>query len=52
MTCASGSTVLSSGLAGWFLGRGPELLLRYHVRVARVPVVQWAHTIHRPPTAS
>ena len=52
MTCANGSTVLSSGLAGWFLGRGPELLLRYHVRVARVPVVHWAHTIHRPPTAS
>ena len=32
--------------------RGPELLLRYHVRVAHLPVVDWARTIHRPPTAS
>ena len=46
-------TVSASGsLAGWFRGRGPELLLRYHVRVARVPVVHWAHILHRPPTAS
>ena len=39
-------------LAGWLQGRGPELLLRYHVRVARVTVVHWALGLHRPPTAS
>ena len=38
--------------AGWLRGRGPELLLRYHVRVARVTEVHWAHILHRPPTAS
>ena len=43
MTCVNGSTELS-WLAGWF-GRGPELLLRYHVRVARVPVVHWARVV-------
>ena len=31
-----------SWLAGWLRGRGPELLLRYHVRVAHVTVVHWA----------
>ena len=49
MTCANGSTTV---LAGWFRGRGPELLLRYHVQVARVLVVYWALGLHRPPTAS
>ena len=39
-------------LAGWFRGRGPELLLRYHVRVAHLPVVDWARELRRPPTAS
>ena len=33
-------------LCNWLLSDvcdgGPELLLRYHVRVARVPVVHWA----------
>ena len=38
-----------SGVVG--LGRGPELLLRYHVRVARVSVVHWALGLQRPPTA-
>ena len=38
-------------LTGWF-GRGPELLLRYHVRVAHLDVVDWARELHRPPTAS
>ena len=53
MTCANGHTaVLAGWLVGWCLGRGPELLLRYHVRVARVLVVWWAHVLHRPPTAS
>ena len=45
-------SMLSSWMAGWFWVRGPELLLRYHVRVARVPVVQWARTTHRLPTTS
>ena len=44
--------MLSSGLTGWFRGRGPELLLRYHVRVARVTVVHWVLGLHKPPTAS
>ena len=51
MTCANGSTELS-WLVGWFLGRGPELVLTYHVRVARVPVVHWLVKLLRPPTAS
>ena len=51
MTCANGSTAVV-WVAGWFLGRGAELLLRYHVRVARVLVVYCARELHRPPTAS
>ena len=51
MTCANGLTELS-WLADWILGRGPELVLRYHVRVARITVVHWALGLHRPPTAS
>ena len=27
-------------------------MLRYHVRVAHLPVVDWARELHRPPTAS
>ena len=50
MTCANGPNAVV-WLAGWFLGRGPELLLRCHVRVARVTVVHWALGLHRPPTA-
>ena len=49
MTCANGSTVL---LSGWLRGRGPELLHRNHVRIARVLVDDWARFPHRPPTAS
>ena len=43
---------LSLSWAGWLRGRGPELLLRYHARVAHLPVVDWARILRRPPTAS
>ena len=48
VTCSTAVrlTVSASGsLAGWFRGRGPELLLHYHVRVAHVPVVYWAREV-------
>ena len=47
-----GAVRLTVSELSWLRGRGPELLLRYHVRVAHFPVVDWARILHRPPTAS
>ena len=41
----SGGGLLNCCAADCLWGRGPELLLRYHMRVARVLVVYWAREV-------
>ena len=45
-TLLTGGDLVDCCAAGWLQGRGPELLLRYHVRVARVLVLYWARILH------